>query len=343
MPIVTSESKSRVMLDNSRRCANGALVLGVLLALPSCDPNLARPIPDTQPVERRREPVVAVEGEASRSLLQAYIERDAEFAGTEDTRDVNGEPTTVKVRWSEEAQTWKLPQQAKRVVVALVIAAAHDRPENLRFILTPDATWGWPDPRRPGAHPVFDGDDGAAFFSAFRAAASRLPGKVRWKSFPVPPGIQMLHATGAEPMWTYYAEGSDGIMMHLVSYKGAARIDYIGLFDELPSAPPNADAYGPPPPMYPPRKPPPPGAPGIVPPSSRPPAARPPAAHTPDAGTRVARPPAANTPAAGSPAAKPPARGAPAAKPPAADTPAAKPPAAETPAAKPPTADPPSH
>ncbi len=234
-------------------------MLCALAAPLGCDPNLARPIPDAEPVVREAAPVEAAEEGVSRTLLQSYVERDPIVAGTRDIPDPDrpGQRLTLPVTWAEEAGTWRLPQQIKRVVVSLVIAAAHDRVENLRFILTPDAQWGWPDPRRPGARPVFADDGGEAFFAAFRTAASRLPSTVRWKSFPVPPGIQVLHATGAEPMWSYYAEGSDGIMMRLVSYDGAARIDYIGLFEELPEERPIADAYGPPPPMFPPLRPPP--------------------------------------------------------------------------------------
>ena len=107
---------------------------------------------------------------------------------------------------------------------------------------------------------VFAGDEGEEFFQAFRKAAERLPDSADWRSFPVPPGIQMLHATGAEPMWTVYAEKTPAlIVMHLVLWRGEARVDYVGFFEELPEQPLDLGAYGPLPPLVPPRLPPPEG------------------------------------------------------------------------------------
>jgi len=243
------------MLDNSR-CGAALVLVSVLFG---CEPILPRTFPDVEPVERVRQPVFPQEGEVSRNLLQGYIDRDPDVADHRVVADpkVPGQNIRVPVTWAEESRSWKLPFQAKRVVAALVIAAAHDRLESLRFILTPDAQWGWPDPRRPGARSVFEGDDGERFFQALRMVASRLPDKVKWTSNPVPPGIQMLHLTGAEPMWTFYAEGYDGILMQLVIYEGAARIAYIGLYEELPEERPTIVGYGAMPPLVPPLRPPP--------------------------------------------------------------------------------------
>ena len=233
------------MLDNSgrrRAWAAGAWFLAITLG---CDPNLPREPPSRQPVARVPEPVPSIEGETSRNLLQAYVDRDPDVVER-------------RVTWEDESHGWRLPFQSKRLTAALLIAGAHDRLDNLRFILTPDATWGWPDLRRPGARPVFAGDDGEAFFQAFRKAATRLPDSAGWRSYPVPPGIQMLHATGAEPMWTVYAENQPSlIVMHLVLWRGEARIDYVGFFEELPEHSPDTSAYGPLPPIVPPRRPPP--------------------------------------------------------------------------------------
>ncbi|MEM9456783.1 MAG: hypothetical protein AAGF11_21580 [Myxococcota bacterium] len=254
------------MLDNSRRRGFEGLATGLVTIALACEPNLRPEMPDVEPVEpveRSREPVAVVEGEASRNLLQGYIERDPDVAGRRKACPPaqplcdEQEKINVPVTWEEESQSWRLPYQAKRIVAALMIAAAHDRLDSLRFILTPDAQWGWPDPRRPGARPVFTGDQGEAFFKVLRKVGQRLPEKTKWTSHPVPPGVQMLLSTGAEPMWTYYSEGPDGILMRLVVYGGKARIDYVGLFDELPAERPNADAYGPPPPMKTPLRPPP--------------------------------------------------------------------------------------
>lgn len=248
------------MLDNFRRSSARALGVGLVAMTLGCDPNVPPEPPDIEPTVRVPEPVATVEGDASRNLLQAYIDRDPDVVGVR-TVPAEGDPTqTVKVpvTWEDESHTWRLPFQSKRLTAALLIAAAHDRLDNLRFVLTPDAQWGWPDRRRPGTRPVFAGDEGEAFFQAFRRAAARLPDQASWRSFPVPPGIQMLHATGAEPMWTVYAEGqATMIVMHLVLYRGEARIDYVGFFEELPQEYPNMEAYGPMPPLVPPRRPPP--------------------------------------------------------------------------------------
>lgn len=262
MPIRAHESKSRAMQDNSRRRGFEALVSGLVTLALGCEPNLGPEPAYTEPAARTREPVAMVEGEASRNLLQGYIDRNPDVAGTRKACPPSqplcgeGERVDVPVTWEEESHSWRLPYQAKRIVAALMIASAHDRLESLRFILSPDAQWGWPDPRRPGARPVFSGDQGEAFFQALRKVAQRLPEKTKWTSYPVPPGVQMLLSTGAEPMWTYYAEGNDGILMRLIVYRGEARIDYVGLFEELPDERPNADAYGPPPPMKTPLRPP---------------------------------------------------------------------------------------
>jgi hypothetical protein len=216
--------------------------------------------PEDAPGVRVPEPVPAVEGETSRNLLQAYIDRDPDVVKVESV-PAEGEPTRtvqVPVTWEDESHGWRLPFQSKRLSAALLIAAAHDRLDSLRFILTPDATWGWPDPRRPGARPVFAADDGEAFFQAFRKAAQRLPDNASWRSFPVPPGIQMLHATGAEPMWTAWADDQPTlIVVHLVLWRGEARVDYVGFFEGSPEELPDVSTYGPPPPLVPPLRPPP--------------------------------------------------------------------------------------
>lgn len=252
------------MLDNSRRRGAAAAGAGLLAITLGCEPDLPAEPSSLRQAVRVPAPVPAVDGDQSRNLLQAYIDRDPEVVKVRSVA-AEGDPSRkvqVPVTWEDESHTWRLPFQSKRLTAALVIAAAHDRLDSLRFILTPDATWGWPDLRRPGARPVFAGDDGEAFFQAFREAAQRLPDSAGWRSFPVPPGIQILHATGAEPMWTAYAEKSPSvIVMHLVLWRGEARIDYVGFFETPPEQYPDMSAYGPLPPLVPPRLPPPEGEP----------------------------------------------------------------------------------
>ena len=310
------------MLDNSRRRAAWAAGAWLLAITLGCDPNLPPEPPSPRAVVRVPEPVPTVEGDASRNLLQAYIDRDPDVVKVRSV-PADGAPTrTIQVptTWEDESHTWRLPFQSKRVTAALVIAAAHDRLDSLRYILTPDATWGWPDLRRPGAVPVFAGDDGEAFFQAFRKAAMRLPDSAGWRSYPVPPGIQMLHATGAEPMWTVYAEDQLSlIVMHLVLWRGEARIDYVGFFEELPTEYPDASAYGPLPPVVPARRPPP-GSEGLAPavPEAAPASALPSPAEAPvpaEASPRTASPaapaPVEASPRTASPAAPAPAEASP--------------------------------
>lgn len=229
------------MLDVSSRGRAWALALGLGPMALACDPSLPPEIPDPEPVVRVPAPVGQVEGDASRNLLQDYLHRDPVLA----TPPLNPS-STVPLTWEQESLRWKLPYQSKRIVAALIIAVAHDRLENLRFLFTPDAQWGWPDPRRPASRPVFDGDRGEAFFQALRSAASRLSGEAKWSSVVVPPGVQMLHLTGAEPMWVYYKEGRELILIETVIYAGMVRIAYVGLFEQLPSEPPTVTGYGPP-------------------------------------------------------------------------------------------------
>ncbi|MEX1369060.1 MAG: hypothetical protein AB1Z98_38390 [Nannocystaceae bacterium] len=229
------------MLDLSSRCRAWVLALGLGPTALACDPSLPPEIPDPEPVVRVPAPVGEVEGDASRNLLQSYLERDPVLATPSLSKS-----RKVPLTWEQESRIWKLPYQSKRIVAALIIAVAHDRLENLRFLLTPDARWGWPDLRRPASRPVFDGDRGEAFFGALRSAASRLPGGAKWSSVVVPPGVEMLHMTGAEPMWVHYQHGRELIVIELVIYEGTVRIAYVGLFEQLPAEPPVVTGYGPP-------------------------------------------------------------------------------------------------
>jgi hypothetical protein len=290
------------MLDNSRRRRAGSVGAGLLAITLGCDPTLPPEPPSTPTPVRVPAPVPPVDGDASRNLLQAYIDRDPDVVETR-VVTAEGDPPRklqVPVTWEDESRTWRLPFQSKRLSAALLIAAAHDRLDSLRFILTPDATWGWPDLRRPGSRPVFAGDDGEAFFQAFRAAAMRLPDSTGWRSFPVPPGIQVLHATGAEPMWVVYAENEPSlIVMHLVLWRGEARIDYVGFFEELPAQYPDTSAYGPLPPLVPPRRPPPAGL--VAPVAVEAPAPADDAPASPPSGAAGPAAPAAPSPAAPAP------------------------------------------
>lgn len=150
-----------------------------------------------------------------------------------------------------ESELWELPFQSKRLAVVLLIIAAHDRLEDLSQVLTPDATWGLPDPRRFGERPVFADDGGAEFFAALRRVAQRLPAGTDWATKPMALGPQESVRAGAEPMWAYFGTG-DRLYLRMALYRGRARIDYVGFFpDGPPSEPLRVVDHGPPPPLAP--------------------------------------------------------------------------------------------
>jgi hypothetical protein len=75
---------------------------------------------------------------------------------------------------SAEIRTWDLPAKAKRLVVELLISAAHDDTSRLPELMTEQSRWGVPDRREFDARPVFDGDAGRVFLDTLRGAASRF-------------------------------------------------------------------------------------------------------------------------------------------------------------------------
>lgn len=218
------------------RTASLAVLLGLLGAASSaCDPNLP---PDTEVITEARprirvpDPVPPAGENESRNLLQEYVGRER-----------------IK---PDEPPTWDLPFKSKRVVVALLITAAHDRLEELPLILAPDARWGLPDSRMFHARPIFDGDDGERFFQAFRKAASRLPHDAKWPPLVLPPGMSEAVRSGAEPMWMVTASDDERIYFRMVFRDGRAWIDYVGFFEELPDGPIRLVGQGHPPPLTPP-------------------------------------------------------------------------------------------
>lgn len=200
----------------------------VLLALvlsPACD-GTPPPSHDDRPQRPVRipEPIAAALPGAPADLLQGYLHRD---------------PIDPR-----EADLWELPFQSKRLAVALLIIAGKDRLEDLDLVLTPDATWGLPEPRRFGARPIFDGDGGEAFLAAFRSAAARFPEKAQWQAPALPIGGQELVRSGAEPMWSFYTHENDRILLRMVVQGGRARIDYVGLFETVPTEPVRVVGHG---------------------------------------------------------------------------------------------------
>jgi len=199
------------------------LVAAGLTALAGCQTqhNIGK-----QPHDRAAAPAAAAprglpEGSAEglpESLLHEYAARDAAPAA--------------------EIRSWDLPAKAKRLVVELLISAAHDDTSRLSELLTTQARWGVPDRREFDARPVFDNDAGRVFLDTLRGAASRLGRKENLNCPPImPPVAQTYVRNGAEPMWCFYGsnDGLDILAFKLVLESGSARVDYVGMLTERPT------------------------------------------------------------------------------------------------------------
>jgi hypothetical protein len=168
-----------------------------------------------------------------------------------------------------EMQTWQLPYQAKLVIVSLLGMAARDELEDLPHYVTADARWGLPDRREIDARPILEQDDGLAFLTAFRNAASRFAGKIRddessgphsrqksatFACPPMLPAVELLVRNGAEPMWCYFSsyDKLDWLVFRMTVRDGRAKIDYVGLFEERPTGHVTVQRTDPPPPVVPP-------------------------------------------------------------------------------------------
>ncbi|MBC8073519.1 MAG: hypothetical protein IAG13_34680 [Deltaproteobacteria bacterium] len=188
-----------------------SLLLACELAAPSYES------PSSRTPVRIPEPVLPAEDLSSADLLQEYAPRP---------------PLNPRI-----LDACELTYQQKMIAIALLSTAANDRLDELDLVLTPDATWGMPDPRRFGQRPVFADDGGAAFLAAFRQAARRFPAKSGYHTEALPGGPQAAVGSGAEPYWTYWVNERDRIYMRMVIYRGRPYIDYVGFFETVPDAP----------------------------------------------------------------------------------------------------------
>lgn len=200
------------------------------------------------PPTRAVHPIDAGDEGQSRNLLQYYISRDAS-------------PSQLSIPSGDvlarESESWRLPFKSKRIVAALLTTAARDRLSDLEFILSPDATWGEPDPRRIGEQDIFGDDGGERFFAELRTAAQRFDQHSSYKNptnFMM--GIQEHLRTGAEPMWSYYENGFDKLLFRFIVRGGLARITYVGFYREghVPTEPRRLQNLGPIPLMTPPMR-----------------------------------------------------------------------------------------
>jgi hypothetical protein len=201
----------------------------------ACDPGLAGPNTGTEPVSDKRPhrkrgslPEGTHEG-AGGSLLAAHAERDP-FPPS-------------------EIAAFKLTGSAKTLAVAMLTVAAKDRIEDLPALLAPEAGFGLPDPGESGSRTIL-ADGGEAFLAAFRTAASRFKAEATFTCPPILPALETFVATGAEPMWCFYGSDDrlDLLVFKLMATGGHARIAYVGLFDERPTAPVRIGGGGAPPP-----------------------------------------------------------------------------------------------
>ena len=101
----------------------------------------------------------------------------------------------------EEEVTWRLPTNAKTIIVELLMAAGKDDPHRVLELLTLDATWGVPDRREVRGRKVSTKSDplGIEFLTALRSAASRLAAKASFSCKPLQPNWGQLADAGAEP------------------------------------------------------------------------------------------------------------------------------------------------
>ena len=204
------------MLRSRRLLASSALAC---LLLPGCweARNPPRPeawAPTPVPTHHPRPLAKGSFEGAQKSLLDEYADRD--------------------YRGPEEANTWRLPTNAKTIIVDLLMAAGKDDPHHMLELLTLDAAWGVPDRREVRGRPISTDEDplGIEFLTALRAAASRLADKASFSCKPLQPYWGQLADSGAEPMWCSYnsKDGLDLIVFRLVKERGALAIDYVGLF-----------------------------------------------------------------------------------------------------------------
>jgi hypothetical protein len=200
-----------------------AVLLGGIVIGPACEPNFP---PEGGKVEsaeraphRKRRPLPEGTHEgAGGSLLAAHADREL--------------PPPAEV------EHYELTGNAKTLVVTLLTVAAKDRVEDLPALLTPDAGFGLPHTLELGRRQI-SADGGEAFLNALRGAASRFKKEATFHCPPILPAMETFVATGAEPMWCFYSSDDklDLLVFRLLAVGGTARIAYVGLFDERPTAP----------------------------------------------------------------------------------------------------------
>ncbi len=208
------------------RLSTSFAVAGLLtLALTACDARYppmpekwatpSKPHHDPRPLP---EPTFDAVGAEDGSLLASYAAR---------------KPTS-----EDKRADWSLPTNAKTLIVELLIAAAHDDPEQMRRNLTSDARFGLPDRGELRGRAIFSQADplGIEFLTDFRNVASRLQKRATFNCRPLQPGWELLAASGAEPMWCTYtsSDGFDMLVFRLSVEHSQPAVDYVGFVRERP-------------------------------------------------------------------------------------------------------------
>lgn len=182
-------------------------VLGAMATAP-------QPKPDLAPRWARPEPPTGVLAE---SLSSRYGARD-------DLR-------------LEDLDERELPTLAKKLVVALLSAAAREDIATVRGLLAPNASFGLPDRREYDAWPLDDTASLETFTANLDLVAQRFDAEAAFSC----PALQREHidavTRGAQPMWCFFtsADGLDLLTFRLRTIDGRGQVEYVGMFEAAPT------------------------------------------------------------------------------------------------------------
>jgi hypothetical protein len=133
----------------------------------------------------------------------------------------------------------ELPTLAKKIVVALLSAAARDDLDTLRGLLGPGASFGWPDRREYDAWPLDNGASIEVFAANLDLVAARFDAEAEFSCPPVPPEHMDAVTRGARPMWCFYtsADHLDLLSFRLHTIDGRGQLEYVGMWETRPTEP----------------------------------------------------------------------------------------------------------